>query len=227
MPPGDLGSHRMSSILSPRDWTTRTVPQIDTTIPLRNRSSPDGESSIDSDRAGIYDNVVPGDAIVFDAPSEGFRLGYIDVACLVLNRMIGSGIFLSPRSVLLGTKSVGASLLFWAAGAIYALAGMHVYLEYGLNVPRVLHRGREQSVARSGADLHYVSMSLTDFCHDLMLIVSTRPASIRVSLDGLPRPNCPAHNARIRYHIHVARQYGGQLRGFCSLCLSSRRISRT
>ncbi|KAJ4387446.1 hypothetical protein N0V93_008038 [Gnomoniopsis smithogilvyi] len=33
---------------------------------------------------------------------------------------------------------------------------MHVYLEYGLNLPRVLHRGREQSVARSGGDLHYL-----------------------------------------------------------------------
>lgn len=112
-------------------------------------------SSIDSDRQVLV-NVPPGDSIVYDAPSEGFRLGYIDVACLVLNRMIGTGIFLSPKTVLLGTRSVGVSLVFWGVGAIYALAGMHVYLEYGLNVPRVFHHNREQSVARSGGDLHYV-----------------------------------------------------------------------
>lgn len=124
---------------------------------------PDNEaSSIDSDRQRL-DNAPPHGEIVFDAPAEPFRLGYIDVACLVLNRMIGTGIFLSPRTVLLGTKSVGTSLVFWGVGAIYALAGMHVYLEYGLNVPRVFHNNREQSVARSGGDLHYVRIVLGEF----------------------------------------------------------------
>lgn len=150
----------MSSRPAPLNRSAQILsqPDMSTAIPLQTFTAPEDNSSIDSDRQRL-DNALPGDAIVFDAPGEGFRLGYIDVACLVLNRMIGSGIFLSPQSVLLGTKSVGSSLLFWAVGAIYALAGMHVYLEYGLNVPRVFHRGHEQSVARSGGDLHYVSTS--------------------------------------------------------------------
>lgn len=139
----------------------RAAVQINTNMSAEHQTSPtrNDDSSIDSDRQRL-NNAPPGDEIVFDAPAEGFRLGYMDVACLVLNRMIGTGIFLQPQSVLLLTKSVGASLLFWGLGAIYALAGMHVYLEYGLNVPRVFHHNREQSVARSGGDLHYVSVPL-------------------------------------------------------------------
>lgn len=56
-----------------------------------------------------------------------------------------------------GTQSTGASLLFWVAGIIYCLCGMHVYIEYGLNVPRYVINGIEQSVPRSGGDLNYVS----------------------------------------------------------------------
>lgn len=170
MATSDIDSRKMAFELSASDPSLRAAAQVETSdsIALQTLPVPNDTSSIDSDRRRL-DIVPPGDAIVFDAPGEGFRLGYIDVACLVLNRMIGSGIFLSPQHVLLGTKSVGASLLFWAAGAVYALAGMHVYMEYGLNVPRVLYRGREQSVARSGGDLNYVRVYLLEF--------ASRPAS--------------------------------------------------
>ncbi|KAF6822116.1 high affinity methionine permease [Colletotrichum musicola] len=94
--------------------------------------------------------------IVTHAPKESFRLGYFDVCCLVINRMIGTGIFMSPKRVMAGTKSVGASLLFWVAGSIYCLCGTHVYMEYGLNVPRYVIDGVEQSVPRSGGDLVYL-----------------------------------------------------------------------
>lgn len=55
-----------------------------------------------------------------------------------------------------GTRSVGASLLFWFAGFIYCLCGTHVYIEYGLNVPRYVINGNEKSVPRSGGDLIYL-----------------------------------------------------------------------
>lgn len=62
---------------------------------------------------------------------------------------------------MIGTGSTGASLLFWFAGIPYCLAGAHVYVEYGLNVPRYVIDGVEQSVPRSGGDLHYVSLLLS------------------------------------------------------------------
>ena len=54
------------------------------------------------------------------------------------------------------TRSTGVSLLIWLAGIIYCLAGAHVYIEYGLNVPRYIISGVEQSVPRSGGDLNYI-----------------------------------------------------------------------
>lgn len=45
--------------------------------------------SVDSDRLNIYHaNDNPNQIVTF-APKERFRLGYFDVICLVLNRMIG------------------------------------------------------------------------------------------------------------------------------------------
>ncbi|KAH6682110.1 amino acid permease-domain-containing protein [Plectosphaerella plurivora] len=97
------------------------------------------------------------DAIVTDAPGERYRLGFVDVACLIINRMIGTGIFNSPRTVIVGTRSAGGAMILWFFGTMYALAGTHVYIEYGLNVPRYVIEGVEQAVPRSGGDLHYLS----------------------------------------------------------------------
>ncbi|KAF5022560.1 hypothetical protein F66182_5393 [Fusarium sp. NRRL 66182] len=112
----------------------------------------------DSDQEGIFDDTDnPNDNRIYtSAPKEAFKLGYFDVMCLVMNRMIGTGIFNSPRRVMEGTRSTGASLFLWFAGIIYCLSGVHVYIEYGLNVPRYTIDGVEQSVPRSGGDLNYL-----------------------------------------------------------------------
>lgn len=39
---------------------------------------------------GLWNNDGRGNGIVTHAPKESFRLGYFDVFCLVINRMIGS-----------------------------------------------------------------------------------------------------------------------------------------
>lgn len=120
----------------------------------------DDASSIDTLQRGLRERPPPTDnGISTEAPDERFRLGYVDVVCLILNRMIGSGIFNTPQKVMSGTQSSGASLLFWFFGVIYAMAGMHVYIEFGLNVPRIVYGGVEQSVPRSGGDLNYVCCS--------------------------------------------------------------------
>jgi hypothetical protein len=46
--------------------------------------------------------------------------------------------------------------MFWFAGVIYAFSGVHVYIEYGLNVPRRTIGTTERGVPRSGGDLNYV-----------------------------------------------------------------------
>lgn len=55
-----------------------------------------------------------------------------------------------------GARTPAIALLMWFCGCIYCLAGSHVFLEYGLNVPRYVIDGVEQSVPRSGGELHYL-----------------------------------------------------------------------
>lgn len=117
--------------------------------------------SPDSDRDVLYDSLDSNpNKIITSAPEASFRLGYFDVMCLVFNRMIGSGIFSYPQLVMKATDNTGAALMLWFVGILYCLAGMHVYIEYGLNVPRYSIHGVEQSVPRSGGDLNYVRNTL-------------------------------------------------------------------
>ncbi len=94
------------------------------------------------------------------APTAPQRLGRFTVVCLVLNRTIGSGIFVSPAKVLKGTGSVGASLLLWAFGGLVATCGLLVWLELGLSIPLWLipGTGELKSVPRSGGEKNYVSL---------------------------------------------------------------------
>jgi hypothetical protein len=62
---------------------------------------------------------------------------------------------------MLGTQSVGVTLLFWAAGAVYTIAGTHLNIEFGLSTPRHKFEGREQGIPRSGGTLNYVGFLST------------------------------------------------------------------
>ena len=59
-------------------------------------------------------------------------VGLVEGICLIVGIMIGSGIFASPRSVASMSKSVGMSLLVWAACGVIAIFGALSYLELGL-----------------------------------------------------------------------------------------------
>ncbi|KAL4974576.1 amino acid permease-domain-containing protein [Aspergillus desertorum] len=66
---------------------------------------------------------------------EQQALSTLDVACLIINKMIGGGIFVSPRIVaqLTGNKLVALSL--WVFGGVYSFCSVYIYLEYGLAWP--------------------------------------------------------------------------------------------
>lgn len=75
--------------------------------------------------------------------------------------MEGSGIFVTPSYVLEGTGSVGASLMFWAIGGVFAICGLLTWLELGLSVPlrRVTNDEKvERSVPQSGGEKNYVNV---------------------------------------------------------------------
>jgi len=59
----------------------------------------DGDNSSVASSSSEDSVLSNGDGIVTYAPKESFRLGYFDVCCLVINRMIGNS-FLLPTSKL-------------------------------------------------------------------------------------------------------------------------------
>ncbi|EFX06011.1 high affinity methionine permease [Grosmannia clavigera kw1407] len=71
-----------------------------------------------------------------DEHSPERRLGIAGTVFLILNKMIGTGIFSTPASVFAATGSVGLSILLWIAGGVIIMAGLSTYLEFGLAIPR-------------------------------------------------------------------------------------------
>ncbi|OBR02146.1 High-affinity methionine permease [Colletotrichum higginsianum IMI 349063] len=155
-----------------------------------------------------------GNNIVTHAPKEGFRLGYFDVSCLVINRMIGTGIFMSPQRVMQGTRSVGASMLIWVAGMIYCLCGTHVYIEYGLNVPRYIINGVESSVPRSGGDLVYLQYVFRKPAYRKnTILLSTCIFGISFIILGNMAGNCIHFALRVMEAAGVENPKNGPVRG--------------
>jgi hypothetical protein len=52
------------------------------------------------------------------------------------------------------------TLLFWLFGALTAVAGMVIYIDFGLTIPRHSIDGRKEPVVRNGGDLNYVSSTI-------------------------------------------------------------------
>lgn len=87
--------------------------------------------------------------------SESRKIGVTGAVFLILNKMIGTGseyqcvvpselewasntktVFSTPSGIFASTGSVGISLILWLFGGILTFAGMSVFLEYGLAIPR-------------------------------------------------------------------------------------------
>jgi hypothetical protein len=62
-----------------------------------------------------------------------------------------------------GTRSVGITLLFWLAGAVYTIAGTYLNIEFGLSTPRYEFEGDKQGIPRSGGTLNYVGFPTTAY----------------------------------------------------------------
>ncbi|KAH7141438.1 amino acid/polyamine transporter I [Dactylonectria estremocensis] len=64
------------------------------------------------------------------------QIGVLGASMLIFNRIIGTGIFATPSSILALTGSTGLALFMWVAGALIAAAGTAVYLEFGTGIPK-------------------------------------------------------------------------------------------
>ncbi|KAF2712695.1 amino acid transporter [Pleomassaria siparia CBS 279.74] len=68
--------------------------------------------------------------------TEDRKIGVTGAVFLILNKMIGTGIFSTPSGIFAATGSVGVSLFLWVIGGILAFAGLSIWLEFGLAIPR-------------------------------------------------------------------------------------------
>lgn len=78
----------------------------------------------------IEDDVLP------ETSTLGRNLGWGSCFILIISRVIGSGIFATPGTIITQVGSPGLALSLWAVGAIVAACDLVVSLEYGCMLPR-------------------------------------------------------------------------------------------
>ncbi|GAA6060144.1 hypothetical protein JCM10212_001441 [Sporobolomyces blumeae] len=66
----------------------------------------------------------------------GRHLGLWSTTFLITGRIIGTGIFSTPASILNAVGSLGAAMMLWVLGTILSFCGLFVYLEYACMFPR-------------------------------------------------------------------------------------------
>ncbi|KAJ6582791.1 high affinity methionine permease [Mycena sp. CBHHK59/15] len=101
-----------------------------------------GEANSDKFVAGDESSVhavSPGGELTFEEDVKGGmgrHLGVFSCSMLIVGRIIGTGIFSTPSSILGSVGSVGASLMLWVLGFALSFCGLFIWLEFGTMIPR-------------------------------------------------------------------------------------------
>ncbi|XP_077568645.1 b(0,+)-type amino acid transporter 1-like isoform X2 [Stigmatopora nigra] len=93
------------------------------------KKSRNGSAKLDGDSTLMEKN--PAKATILQK-----EVGLLSAVCLIVGTMIGSGIFISPKAVLLHSGAVGPCLLIWAACGVLAILGALCYAELGTMIPK-------------------------------------------------------------------------------------------
>lgn len=154
-------------------------------IPLgtsSNGNSPADSNKSQADRSKVYATSSDQSAIEIDQNQSSTaaqpedegpirlkpKMTLLNGCTVIIGSIIGSGIFVAPRGVLLNTGSVNMSLIIWVLSGVYSLVGAFCFAELGCMIPR------------SGADYAYIMESFGPFFGFVRLwieCVIVRPAS--------------------------------------------------
>ena len=100
------------------------------------------------------------------------RISLASGVCLIVGSIIGSGIFVSPQSVVVHAGSPGLGLIMWTAGGVLAFLGGLCFAELGAMLPR------------SGGDYHYIRTAYGDLAGFLLFytdVIGLRPANLAIA----------------------------------------------
>jgi amino acid transporter len=143
-------------------------------------------SSSSSDSEAGNQNIKPSrrveDAVIPETAVLGRNLSWSSAYILVISRVIGSGIFATPGSIVKTTGSVGLALLLWIAGAFLAGCGMMIGLEYGCMLPR------------SGGDKVYL-----EFTYQHPRFFASTLVAVHAVLLGFTASNCIVFGEYVLY----------------------------
>ncbi|KAH8655250.1 amino acid transporter [Xylariales sp. PMI_506] len=98
----------------------------------------DGIDAIRQVEGEIYDDSEkPGSlGVVESHVLQDRTIGVFGAVSLIVNKIIGAGIFSTPSTILSQSGSVGMALICWVIGGIISTCGAFVMLEFGTAIPR-------------------------------------------------------------------------------------------
>lgn len=103
---------------------------------LTNSSSPQEKvEDANTDHVSYY-SLDKESAAVVSLDHNAKEIGYVSATFLMLNRMLGAGVFSTGSTIYALSGSVGTSLMMWFAGTVIALSGLLTYMELGSALPR-------------------------------------------------------------------------------------------